>query len=54
MFWSRAGGHCEWAVQRWAVQRCAVHQQEAKTCTLYHVSTKKWDERGLTGKQVYP
>ena len=46
MSWSRAGRHCEWAVQR-----RPVHEQEAKRCTLYHVSTKKWEEWGLT---VYP
>lgn len=44
----------EWAVQRWAVQQCAVHQQEAKRCAPYRVSTKKWEEWGLTGKTLYP
>ena len=44
MSWSRAGRHCEWALQ-W----CPVHEQEAKRCTPYRVSTKKWEEQGLTG-----
>ena len=42
---SRAGRQYEWAVQE-----CPVHLQEAKRCSPYHVSTKKWEEWSLTGK----
>lgn len=40
---SRAGGHCQWAVQEYP-----AHQQEAMRCPPSRVS--KREERGLTGK----